>query len=147
MCGIIVVTTSSTKEGTLVAATAESHDRQRQAHMLRLAGLTWPEIAQSDYQGAPLYDNAANAHRAAKNYAEALQHGDTVAEARATDMARFDALQRAVWRKAIAGDMTAAKLVLQIMTAREKLLGTQNLPAQEVANDPLDELAKKREAS
>lgn len=125
----------------------EAEEKQRMAYTLRLAGLTWVEIAAHVHNGEPLYSEASAAHRAARTYEERHAHGDSLAEQRSIDMNRFDALQRAMWRKAIGGDLAAAKFVLQLMVAREKLLGLQNLTPRETVNDPLDELAKKRHAS
>lgn len=121
-------------------------ERQRIAFTLRLAGLTWSEVAKHDHNGAPLYSDGSAAYRAAQAYEKSQAHGDNLMEQRALDMARFDALQRAMWRKALAGDLPAAKFCLELMKARQKMLGVQNLQARESIEDPLDELAKKRGA-
>lgn len=125
----------------------EAEEKRKLAHMLNLAGLTWQEVASHDFNGAPLYAHAASAHAAAKQYRESNCYGDNLLEQRELDMHRFDALQRAMWRKAIQGDLPAAKFVLSLMVAREKLLGTQGVQPPTGIQDPLDELAKKREAS
>lgn len=124
----------------------EAAEKQRIAHTLRLAGMTWAEVAAHDHGGHPLYATAGAAHAAAKTFRESQEFGDDLMEQRATDMARFDALQRAMWRKAIGGDLAAAKFVLALMQAREKLLGLHDLTPREGSGDPLDELAKRREA-
>jgi hypothetical protein len=124
----------------------EAAEKQRMAHTLHLAGLTWAEVAAHDHHGHPLYATAGAAHQAAKTFRESQDFGDDLMEQRATDMARFDALQRAMWRKAIGGDLAAAKFVLALMQAREKLLGLHDLTPREGSGDPLDELAKRREA-
>lgn len=126
--------------------TAETLERQRIAFTLRLAGLTFADIASHQHNGANLYSDASGAYRAVQSYQESHGHGDDLMEQRAIDMARFDALQRAMWRKAIAGDIPAAKFVLEIMKAREKLLGVQGYQPPTGQDDPLDELAKRREA-
>lgn len=119
-------------------------ERQRIAFTLRLAGLTWAEIAAHDHNGEPLYSEASAAQRAAKSYQEGNAHGDDLNSHRAVEMARFDALQRAMWRKAIGGDLAAAKFVLQLMKAREDLLGVKGYQPPAAVNDPLDELSRRR---
>lgn len=125
----------------------ESSEKQRIAHTLRLAGMTWAEVAGHMHEGGRLYATPGGAHAAAKAYREAQDYGDDLMEQRATEMERYDALQRAMWRKALAGDLAAAKFCLSVMVAREKLLGAQGLTPRDTAHDPIDELAKKREAS
>lgn len=127
-------------------STPEQRDRQRQAYALHLAGLSYQEI--SDHKGVdgkPLYADSSGAYRGVKAYMDRLGQGDVVAEQRFIEMQRFDALQRAVWRKALGGDIQAAKLALQVMQARQRMLGLQGLQAHESKEDPLDELAAKRE--
>lgn len=126
---------------------AEIKERQKIAHTMRIAGLSWSEVAAWEHNGGPLYADASGAWRGAKAYRDSMDHGDDLMEQRAVDMHRFDALQRAMWRKALGGDLPAAKFVLAVMTAREKLLGAQGLTPRETAHDPLDELAQKRAAS
>lgn len=116
----------------------------RIAFTLRLAGLSWTEIAAHDHNGEPLYSSPGAAHRGAKVWEENHKHGDDLDEHRAVDMARFDALQRAMWRKAMQGDVAAGKFVLEIMKARERLLGLQGLQPKQVVDDPMDELAARR---
>lgn len=119
--------------------------RQKQAFVLRMAGLTFTEIAAyRGEDGKPLYAHSAGAHAAVRAYMRENGHGDVLKEQRALDMERFDALQRAMWRKALGGDLSAAKFVLSVMRERQKLLGLQGLVAQESVEDPLDELAARR---
>lgn len=125
---------------------AVAQEKSKIAHTLRLAGMTWQEVADHEHEGGPLYMSAGAAHDAAKRYRESQDYGDDLMEQRATDMARFDSLQRAMWRKAMGGDLAAAKFVLALMQAREKLLGLHDLTPREGSGDPLDELAKRREA-
>lgn len=125
---------------------AESDERQRMAFTLRVAGLTFADIAAHQHEDGRLYSDASGAYRAVKAYMDRHGHGDDLLEQRNIDMARFDSLQRAMWRKAINGDIAAAKFVLEIMKAREKLLGVQGYQPPTGAEDPLDELAKRREA-
>lgn len=126
---------------------AKGQEKQRLAHTLRLAGMSWAEVASHEFEGAPLYGSAATAHQAAKIYRDSTDFGDDLMEQRSVDMHRFDALQRAMWRKALSGDLAAAKFCVNLMIARERLLGAQNLTPRESARDPLDELARKRAAS
>lgn len=123
---------------------AAAAERQRVAFTLRLAGLTWAEVAAHQFEGEPLYSDASGAHRAAKVYEESHAHGDDLLTHRQMDLARFDALQRAMWRKALGGDIAAAKFVLQLMKAREELLGVKGYQPPAQVNDPLDELAYRR---
>lgn len=121
--------------------------RQKMAHTLRLAGLTWAEVAATDYAGGRLYSDGTAACRAAHAYRATFNVDDDQLSHRAMDMARFDALQRAMWRKALSGDLAAAKFVLQIMKARQDLLGIKGVQPPQKRDDPLDELAARRSAS
>lgn len=129
--------------GTSAAATTE---RQRIAFTLRLAGLTWAEIAAHQHDGERLYSDGSAAYRAAKAYERSQPHAENLMEQRALDLHRFDALQRAMWRKAIGGDLGAAKFVLRLMMAREELLGLKGYQPAPAGDDPLDELAARRAA-
>lgn len=124
-----------------------TEERQRTAHVLRLGGMTWAQIAAHNVNGEPLYADASGAWRGAKAYRDAHLFGDDLMEQRAIDMERFDALQKAMWAAAMDGDLDAAKFVVTVMTARQKMLGVQNIQATVSTVDPLDELAKKRNAS
>lgn len=125
---------------------AEQHERQKRAHTLRMAGMTWEEVSAFPHEdGTRLYSNATAAWRAAKGHVERTSEGDTTSEHRRLDMDRLDALQRALWRKALAGDLAAAKVVLSVMRERAKLLGLQGLTPHEGNQDPLDELAALRD--
>jgi hypothetical protein len=127
------------------AATAA--EKQRLAFTLRLAGLSWAEIAAHEYNGSPLYADVSGAHRAAQAYERSQAHGNDLMEQRSLDLHRFDALQCAMWRKAIGGDITAAKFVLKLMMAREALLELKGYVPPPSRDDPLDELsARRREA-
>lgn len=127
-------------------STPEQRDRQRQAYALHLAGLSYQEISEfKGKDGKPLYADSSGAYRGVKAYVERLGQGDVVAEQRFIEMQRFDALQRAVWRKAVGGDLQAAKFALQVMQARQRMLGLQGMQAHESVDDPLDELASRRE--
>lgn len=126
--------------------TEEAAEKRKLAFTLKQAGLTWAEVAAQDYRGQRLFEHASSACRAAKTYeAEVIAQGDDLDTHRALDLARFDALQRAMWRKAIGGDLGAAKFVLQLMKAREDLLGLKGYQPKESVQDPLDELARRRE--
>lgn len=125
--------------------TPEAAEKRRIAATLRLAGLTWDEVASHQHNGQRLYEHGSSAYNAVKKFEEEAQYGDDLDTHRALDMARFDALQRAMWRKAIGGDLAAAKFILQLMKAREDLLGVKGYQPKEMVRDPLDELAKRRE--
>lgn len=126
--------------------TPENQEKQRRAFVLRMAGMEWTEIAKvKDDKGNPLYSNGSAAWRAAKTYQERNSEGDDTAEHRRLAMERLDALHRSVWRKALGGDLASAKLVLSIHREQAKLLGLQGLVPHEGNQDPLDELAQRRE--
>lgn len=125
----------------------DAAEKARMAFTLHLAGLSWQEVADHQHEGEPLYAHYQSAYRAAKTYQESTAFGDNLMDHRATDMARFDALQRAMWRKAIGGDLAAAKFVLQVMRAREELLGVKGVQPADKQDDPIDELAARRGAS
>jgi hypothetical protein len=124
----------------------EALEKSRMAFTLKMAGMSWAEVAAHDHNGEPLYSEGSAACRAAKAYIEQNDHGDDLLTHRAVDMYRFDALQRAMWRKALGGDLAAAKFCLELIKAREKLLGTQGYQPPETKVDPLDELASRRSA-
>ena len=92
-------------------------ERQRQALEMRKAGKGFVEIAQVLGYGGP--SGAYNAVTTALR--KTLQ--EPADELRQMELARLDALQAALWPKAIAGEWAAADRVLSIMERRAKLLG------------------------
>ena len=95
----------------------QSVDRQRQALQLRAGGATYQQIADAlGYRGAA---GALKAVRA--GLLATLQ--EPADELRTLELARLDALLRAVWPKAMRGELTAVDRVLKIMERRANLLG------------------------
>ena len=122
-------------------------DRQRKAYELRMAGYKYREIADFWDADGPLYASAGAAWNAVQAYMRETAQGDTVGEQRRVEMDRMDALQTAVWERAMLGDVDSVKLVLAIMKERGRLLGLEKLQAPEKEADALDELAQRRERS
>lgn len=95
-------------------------DRPYRAHLLHLGGISWDEIAKLEF-----WPDGATAAAAVQRY---LNEGRAVwadwrrAEGIATEVARLDALQAAVWRPAIAGNIPAVHEALGIIWKRIKLL-------------------------
>jgi hypothetical protein len=92
-------------------------DRERQAVALHLQGETSDAIA--DALG---FVNRGGAWKA-------VQRGlarfvvPAIAEARTVELARLDRLHKAVWQRAISGDIPAIETVLRLMERRARLLG------------------------
>ena len=92
-------------------------DRQRQALELHKAGIGYQAIA--DRLG---YAGPSGAYKAV----EAALHKtlqEPADELRGLELERLDAMQVAIWNKAIAGDLRAIDRVLTIMKRRSQLLG------------------------
>lgn len=116
------------------------HAEQERALALRQAGLIYEEIArQTKYASAGAAYNGIKAALARRGY------GGKIDEQKLLEELRFDALQRAYWREALGGDLKAAKFVLQVSKERRQMLGLRDLAASETPEDPLDELAARRE--
>ncbi|MDX1884716.1 hypothetical protein [Mycolicibacterium sp. 120270] len=89
---------------------------------LRREGLPYREIAERlDWK------NEASARSAVTRLLTRIEY-DEVAEMRAVEGERLDALQRAVWAAATSGDTDAIKSVLAIMARRARLFGL-DMPA------------------
>lgn len=99
-------------------------DRERalKALALRREGLPYRDIAERlDWK------NEASARSAVTRLLTRIEY-DEVAEMRAVEGERLDALQRAVWAAAISGDTDSIKSVLAIMARRARLFGL-DMPA------------------
>jgi len=88
----------------------------RDALRLRSEGLSYREIAER------LGVDTSTAYRRVQRALSAVPAED-VETHRALELDRLDALQRAVWDKAIDGNLNALDRVLAIMSRRSKLLG------------------------
>jgi hypothetical protein len=137
----------------------EAERKQDVAWRLYMAGASFGEIASSrdpDRDG-PLYANgtgAAHAIRAArKRHADedelAQDRDKWTAEMIRTDLATLKRLKRAIWPAAAAGSVAAVREIRQITMAAATLAGYvkgQNMDELPKAGDPVDDLAKKRDA-
>ncbi|WP_075723248.1 sigma factor-like helix-turn-helix DNA-binding protein [Corynebacterium stationis] len=108
----------------------ELQHRKKEALQLRLEGMTYAEIAErmgkslSTVHGY-VTDSLAEV---TKEYAQQL---------RDLEAARLDALQHAVWERAIDGDLSAMDRVIKIMDRRARLLGL-DAPQQVAVNNGVD---------
>ena len=91
--------------------------RQARAVQLATEGRTYQEIA--DELG---YANRGTVHHIVQD-ALARDRKDAVQNHQQLELARLDALQAALWDKAIAGDVDAAREVRATIMARCRLLG------------------------
>lgn len=108
-------------------------DKERQAIELRRAGATFDDIAKALGYATPQGAYLAY-HRALKR---------TLVEAGADDMReleldRLDRLQRAVWSRALQGDIQAINTALKILDRRAKYLGLDAPIKSEVKVDIAD---------
>lgn len=87
-----------------------------EAFRLRSQGLSYREI------GFRLGIDTSTAYRRCQRALAAVPAED-VQEHRALELDRLDALQYAIWEKAVNGNLNAIDRVLAIMTRRSKLLG------------------------
>jgi AraC-like DNA-binding protein len=94
--------------------------RQAAALQLRESGMDLREIA------AELgYSDASGAYRAVRSALQTILPDETRDEYRRLEIARIDALQAAMWPRAIAGDAKAAGIVLRCVSTRSDLLGLE----------------------
>lgn len=97
-------------------------ERALKALALRREGLPYRDIAERLH-----WKNEASARSAVTRLLTRIEY-DEVAEMRAVEGERLDALQRAVWAAAISGNTDAIKSVLAIMARRARLFGL-DMPA------------------
>ena len=102
--------------------TALASARREAAISLVLSGSTYQAAA--DELG---YANRGTVHRIV-HQALTNREAETIDELRALEIDRLDAVQRAHWDAALAGDTTAARLVLRIIDQRSRLLGLYDRP-------------------
>lgn len=115
-------TNQQNRDGTPATRRIEAAAKRKLAVELRMAGRTWEDIAQQCG-----YSSRMSAHQAVK---ESLQQtiadlSHTVEEYRTLELERLDALIRANWEEAEAGNIRAGDLVLKLITARGKLLNLE----------------------
>jgi hypothetical protein len=99
-------------------ARIERMQRVSQMLNLRMQGKTLQEIA--DAQEPKITFQAVS--KAIKTTLKDIMI-ESVAEVRALEAGRLDAMQNALWPQALAGDMQAINTVLSIMQRRARLLG------------------------
>lgn len=123
--------------GTAVAQ-PEERVRAQKALDLRLAGLTYRDIAESLE-----YADESGARKAVDRLLRKVEH-EGVADLRQVEGQRLDKMQRAVWVNAVSGNLDAIKAVLQIMDRRAKLFGLNAPVALHVSEEMTDiEFAEK----
>lgn len=102
-------------------------ERERAALELRTEGVTFEVIAR--FVG---YSHRGSAHRAVTR-ALAATVQEPADELRRLELERCDALQSAVWPKALEGDAEAVRACLRVMARRSQLLELDS-PTRRVAN-------------
>lgn len=113
---------------------AEAHsimERQKKALAMRLAGATLREI--SDALGVDLSTISRDIQRALADIPR--EEADAL---RKIEVQRLDRLQRAVWTKALGGDLSAVDRAVKIVDRRAKLLGLDAPQKVEVAASDVD---------
>ena len=93
-------------------------DKERKALELRRAGMPYDEIAT-----ALGYAKGSGAWHAVQRAMKRTLREGGADEVRDQELDRLDRLQRAVWPRAIQGDLPAVGAVLRIMERRSKMLG------------------------
>lgn len=104
-------------------STIKIHEKQDRALELRLAGYSLEQVAKAVGYGTP-----SGAHGA---IAQALkrQPPSPADELRELESKRMDRLIRALWTRAMRGDLQAIDRILHIMVRRARLLGLDRPPA------------------
>lgn len=105
-------------------------ERRARAIELHRRGLTYQQVA--DEMG---YANRGTVHRIIKTALED-RVADSVDELRMAEVDRLDALQAALWTRAVRGDGRAVEAVLRIIDARCKVLSLYGLQGPESFNVP-----------
>lgn len=113
---------------------ARARERERQALALVLAGASVRQAAEQ-LDVAPSTVSRAIRRVLDATAQEVKAGADTL---RAQELARLDALQIPAWRKAQAGDMGAARVVIRIIERRCRLLGL-DAPVRVTVTTELDE--------
>ncbi len=91
--------------------------RRSEAVRLKAAGLSYEQIARE--LG---YANRGTVHRVVQQ-ALSAREAESVDELRHLELARLDAVQAALWPRAMAGEVSAALGVLRVLDQRLRLLG------------------------
>lgn len=108
----------------------ELQHRKKEALQLRLEGKTYTEIAER------MGKSVSTVHGyVADSLAEVTK--EDAQQLRDVEAARLDALQHAIWDKAIGGDLSAMDRVIKIIDRRARLLGL-DAPQQVAVNNGAD---------
>lgn len=113
--------------------TPELIDKERQVLELRRAGATYDDCAR-----ATGYATAQGAYLAYQRAIKRTLQEAGTEEARQTELDRLDRLQRAIWSKAMAGDLNACNSVLRIFDRRARYLGLDAPIKQEITLETAD---------
>ena len=108
-------------------------EKERQVLELRRAGATYDECARATGYATPQGAYLAYQRALKRTLVEAGAD-----EARQTELDRLDRLQRAVWPKAMNGDIQAINSVLRIFDRRARYLGLDAPIRQEIKLDVAD---------
>lgn len=111
-----------------------AREREREAVQLRIAGASYDEIARH------LGIRRGSAHRIVQRVLARLsaQTGELAEEVRRLELERLDALWRALYERAVNGDLPAVDRALHIMERRARLLGL-DAPTKVAPTDPTGE--------
>lgn len=126
---------------------AATPEKDQEALRYRLGGFSYDEIAQR--LG---YRNKSGAWKAVER---ALASGPADADAAALELLRLDTIQRALFTKALGGDVPSALAIVKIIEQRSRLAGLYRTnevvlpgtpPPAEKETDPVDDIAARRAA-
>jgi hypothetical protein len=110
-----------------------NHERDQRAWALRLSGATYPEI------GAALGVSMQRAQQiCARMLKEHSVSSEQVETHRATELARLDRMQRAIWPEALKGNLGAVDRSLRLSERRSKLLGLDAPTQQTIQHSGLE---------
>jgi len=104
------------------------YEKAREAHRMRLEGLSWIEVA--DAVGYANRQVAQTEVRAMLQRAALELSVEEKLERLSLEVERLDSLQSAVWPQAMNGDTKAVDSVVRIINTRAKLLGLEMLHEQ-----------------
>lgn len=104
------------------------YQKVREAHRLRVEGLSWDEVA--DAVGYAGHQVAQTEVRAYLQRAAMELSVEQKLESLRLEIDRLDTLQAAVWPKAMMGDTKAVDSVVRIINTRAKMLGLELLHEQ-----------------
>lgn len=106
-------------------------ERQKKALALRLAGLSYPEIAATN--GTATSTAYADIQAAIRDIPRAEAD-----QLRQEESMKLDRLQRSHWEKAIKGNLGASEFVLKVINRRIRLFGLDAPQQVEVSNGAVD---------